>query len=341
MEDEMDGQWNQNQQQGNPNQQGNPWQQQGNSWQQQGGQFQQGNSWQQQGNQFQQANTYMGSANYGVGLEPEKAPNIFQQFALAFVPPKYNLLTKVKVGSMIGFVTLLVLIATVLSFISLAVEFSSINMEEVASALPDFEIKNGRMYLDEDFWYDEDGLFVYMTENIDGFNYEDAADLAAEGYDNILLVGRDRLSLMQNTEYQQLDFRDFGSTLEISRSWIVTKLVPFMLAAVAIAYVFFFVGRVLWYFFCAMIYMLIGMAIAAIVRKHIETGELFRIAVYAKVLFFVIATVISLMPFVNFAFPLWFRIAATTAFMAFAIAKLPNSNLNVTPPMQMGGQGWQ
>lgn len=341
MEDEMDGQWNQNQQQGNPNQQGNPWQQQGNSWQQQGGQFQQGNSWQQQGNQFQQANTYMGSANYGVGLEPEKAPNIFQQFALAFVPPKYNLLTKVKVGSMIGFVTLLVLIATVLSFISLAVEFSSINMEEVASALPDFEIKNGRMYLDEDFWYDEDGLFVYMTENIDGFNYEDAADLAAEGYDNILLVGRNRLSLMQNTEYQQLDFRDFGSTLEISRSWIVTKLVPFMLAAVAIAYVFFFVGRVLWYFFCAMIYMLIGMAIAAIVRKHIETGELLRIAVYAKVLFFVIATVISLMPFVNFAFPLWFRIAATTAFMAFAIAKLPNSNLNVTPPMQMGGQGWQ
>lgn len=283
----------------------------------------------------------MGSANYGVGLEPEKAPNIFQQFALAFVPPKYNLLTKVKVGSMIGFVTLLVLIATVLSFISLAVEFSSINMEEVASALPDFEIKNGRMYLDEDFWYDEDGLFVYMTENIDGFNYEDAADLAAEGYDNILLVGRNRLSLMQNTEYQQLDFRDFGSTLEISRSWIVTKLVPFMLAAVAIAYVFFFVGRVLWYFFCAMIYMLIGMAIAAIVRKHIETGELLRIAVYAKVLFFVIATVISLMPFVNFAFPLWFRIAATTAFMAFAIAKLPNSNLNVTPPMQMGGQGWQ
>lgn len=324
----MDGQWNQNQQQGNPNQQGNPWQQQG-------------NSWQQQGNQFQQANTYMGSANYGVGLEPEKAPNIFQQFALAFVPPKYNLLTKVKVGSMIGFVTLLVLIATLFLFGSLMLELSSIDMEEVTAALPDFEIKNGRMYLDEDFWYDEDGLFVYMTENIDGFNYEDAADLAAEGYDNILLVGRDRLSLMQNTEYQQLDFRDFGSTLEISRSWIVTKLVPFMLAAVAIAYVFFFVGRVLWYFFCAMIYMLIGMAIAAIVRKHIETGELFRIAVYAKVLFFVIATVISLLPFVNFAFPLWFRIAATTAFMAFAIAKLPNSNLNVTPPMQMGGQGWQ
>lgn len=242
---------------------------------------------------------------------------------------------------MIGFVTLLVLIATAISFILLAVEFSSIDMEEVASALPDFEIKNGRLYLDEDFWYDDDGLFVYMTEDIDGFNYEDAADLAAEGYYNILLVGRDRLSLMQNTEYQQLDFEDFGNSLEISRSWIVTKLVPFMLVAVAIAYVFYFVGRVLWYFLCAAIYMLIGMAIAAIASKHIETGELFRIAVYSKVLFFVIATLISLLPFVDFAIPFWIRAAATIAFMAFAIVKLPGRKLNTAPPMQMGGQGWQ
>lgn len=318
----MDGQWNQNQQQGNPYQQANPNQQ--------------------QGNPYQQANPYMGGgANYGVGLEPEKAPNILQQFVFAFVPPKYNLLTKVKVGSMIGFVTLLVLIATVLSFISLAVEFSSIDMEEVASALPDFEIKNGRMYLDEDFWYDEDGLFVYMTEDIDGFDYEDAADLAAEGYYNVLLIGRDRLSMMQNTEYQQFDFKDLGNSLEISRSWIVNKLVPFILVVVAIAYVFFFVGRALWYFLCAAVYMLIGMAIAAIASKHVETGDLFRIAVYSKVLFFVIATVISLLPFVNVAIPLWFRIAATIAFMAFAIVKLPGRKLNTAPPMPMGGQGWQ
>lgn len=282
----------------------------------------------------------MGGANYGGGLEPEKAPNIFRQFLLAFVPTKYSALTKVKVGSMIGFVTLLVLIATAFSFISLALELSSIDMEEVAEALPDFEVKSGRLYLDEDFVFDEGGVFIYMTEDIDGFSYEDAADLAAEGYQNIMLIGRDRLSIMQNTEYQQLDFKDLGS-LAISRSWIVTKFVPFILVVVAIAYVFFFVGRVLWYFLCAAIYMLIGMAVAAIASKHIETGELFRIAVYSKVLFFVIATVISLLPFVDFAIPFWFRVAVTTAFMAFAIVKLPGRNLNSAPPMPMGGQGWQ
>ncbi len=282
----------------------------------------------------------MGGANYGGSLEPEKAPNILKQFLLAFVPTKYSALTKVKVGSMIGFVTLLVLIATAFSFISLALELSSVDMEEVADALPDFEVKSGRLYLDEDFVFDEGGVFIYMTEDIDGFSYEDAADLAAEGYQNIMLIGRDRLSIMQNTEYQQLDFKDLGS-LAISRSWIVTKFVPFILVVVAIAYVFFFVGRVLWYFLCAAIYMLIGMAVAAIASKHIETGELFRIAVYSKVLFFVIATVISLLPFVDFAIPFWFRVAVTTAFMAFAIVKLPGRKLNSAPPMPMGGQGWQ
>lgn len=282
----------------------------------------------------------MGGVNYGGSLELEKAPNILKQFLLAFVPTKYSALTKVKVGSMIGFVTLLVLIATAFSFISLALELSSVDMEEVADALPDFEVKSGRLYLDEDFVFDEGGVFIYMTEDIDGFSYEDAADLAAEGYQNIMLIGRDRLSIMQNTEYQQLDFKDLGS-LAISRSWIVTKFVPFILVVVAIAYVFFFVGRVLWYFLCAAIYMLIGMAVAAIASKHIETGELFRIAVYSKVLFFVIATVISLLPFVDFAIPFWFRVAVTTAFMAFAIVKLPGRKLNSAPPMPMGGQGWQ
>lgn len=330
----MDGQFNQNQQQGNPyQQQGNPYQQQGNPYQQQGNPYQQqGNPYQQQGSPYQQQ---------GNPYQQEKAPNIFQQFVLAFVPTKYSGLTKVKTGSMIGFVTLLVLIATLFSFLSLTLELSSIDMEEVTAALPDFAIKNGRLYLDEDFWYDEDGLFVYMTEDIDGFSYEDAAEMAAEGYSNILLVGRDRLSLMQNTEYQQLDFKDLGNSLEISRSWIVTKMVPFLLVVVAIAYVFFFVGRVLWYFLCAAIYMLIGMAVAAIVSKHIETGELFRIAVYSKVLLFVIATVISLLPFVDFAIPFWIRSVATIAFMAVAIAKLPDRKLNTAPPMPMGGQGWQ
>ena len=47
----------------------------------------------------------------------QKAPNIFKQFCLAFVPAGYDRLAKVKIGSMIGFVTLLALVATLISVI--------------------------------------------------------------------------------------------------------------------------------------------------------------------------------------------------------------------------------
>ena len=66
----------------------------------------------QQGNPYQQPNPYMnngygnygGPYNYGGNPEPQKAPNIFQQFYISFIPPQYNRMTKVKTGSMIGFV---------------------------------------------------------------------------------------------------------------------------------------------------------------------------------------------------------------------------------------------
>lgn len=337
-EEEMDHQFNQNNQQSSDYWQGNG-NQQGNAYQQ-GNTYQQGNFYQ-QGNTYQQGNSYMGNngANYGGGFEPEKAPNIFQQFVLAFVPTKYSRLTRVKTGSMIGFVTLLALIATVISFFSFALEISAIDMEEVADSLPDFSVRNGQLHLDEDFCYDEGGVFIYMTEDIDEFYYEDAEELADEGYQNILLIGRDRLSLMQNHEYQQLNLSDLGS-LEISRTWIVTKLIPLVLIFAVIGYVIFFVGRVLWYFLCAAVYLLIAMLISTVMNKHLETGALFRTAVYAKVFMFVIVTFINLLPLTGFSIPFLLRVAATVVFMSFAIAKLPGGRLHTAPPMPMG-QGWQ
>ena len=189
----MDNQFNQ-QPGSDPNQQGNYYQQ--------GNFYQQGN-YSQQGNLYQQGN-YSSGGNF----EPQKAPNIFQQFAFSFVPPLYERLTRVKTGSMIGFVTLLVLAATLLSFASTMAAFSSINMKELAEELPDFELTGGQLHMGEEFLFDEGNVFVYITDEIDSFSYEDAAMMADEGYKDILLVGRDRLSIMQHWEYQQLDFSD-------------------------------------------------------------------------------------------------------------------------------------
>lgn len=283
-------------------------------------------------NYNQQSNPYMdngygnsgSSYNYGSAPEPQEAPNIFQQFVLAFVPPQYSRLTKVKTGSMIGFVTLLTLIATILSAISLVISFSSIGGKNWMDALPDFEVDGGRLYIEEDFLYDQSGAYIYLTDDIDGFSYDDASALARQGYRNIILAGRDRLSVMQNGEYQQIDFKNLGSDVEISKDWIVEIIMPVMVVVIILAYIIFFVGRTLWYFLCAAVYSLIAQLISMIMKKLQPSDVLFRTAVYSKVLMFVVALLLELIPFVSISIPGILRIAITIAFMGFVIAKLPD-----------------
>lgn len=269
---------------------------------------------------------YQQTDYYGGNPEPEKAPNIFQQFVLAFIPPQYNRLMKVKTGSMIGFVTLLALIATILSFVSFAFSFAAIDGSGWSDAIPDFEVSDGRLYIDGDYEFDESGMYVYITDEISGFTYDEASRIASRGYRNIILIGRDRISIMQNGEYQQGDFRNLGDDLEISKDWIVNTFMPLVMGFVTVGYLFFFVGRVFWYFLCAAVYLLFALIIASILKKQLSAGELFRTAVYSKVLMFVVMTFLDLIPFVGNFVPFILRVAITVGFMAFAIAKLPDRN---------------
>lgn len=283
-------------------------------------------------NYNQQPNPYMnngygnygGPYNYGGNPEPQKAPNIFQQFCLSFIPPQYNRLTKVKTGSMIGFVTFLAFISAVIIFASFLIIFKAMNMSEWADQLPDFEIREGQLYTERDFEFDEKPVYIYMTDDVNEFSYEDAYELGNEGYWNIILVGRDRLSLMQNGQYQQADFSDFGSSMVIDKDWFVDMIISFVKVFFVMGFVIFFVGRVFWYFLCAAVYLLIAMFIASVMmKKQLSTGTLFRVAVYSKVLMFVVATFLSVFSLAGVSIPFLFRVAVTVVFMGFAIAKLP------------------
>ncbi|MDE5597871.1 MAG: DUF1189 domain-containing protein, partial [Lachnospiraceae bacterium] len=258
--------------------------------------------------------------NYGGNPEPQKAPNIFQQFVLSFIPPQYNRLTKVKTGSMIGFVTLLSFVSTVIIFAFLLIVVKTLNMSEWVDQIPDFEVREGQFHIEEDFEFDMAPAYIYLTDDVSEFSFEDAYELADEGYWNIILVGRDRLSLMQNGQYNQADFSDLDSDIVIDKDMFIGTVISFMKVFVVMGFVIFFVGRIFWYFLCAAVYLLIAMFIASVMmKKQLSTGTLFRVAVYSKVLMFVVATFLD----ISVSIPFLFRVAVTVVFMGFAIAKLP------------------
>ncbi|MCM1386993.1 MAG: DUF1189 domain-containing protein [Bacillus sp. (in: Bacteria)] len=264
---------------------------------------------------------YGGPYQYGGNQEPQKAPNIFQQFVLSFVPTKYDRLIKVKTGSMIGFVTLLVLVSTILLFIGL---FLPMHMSDWINEIPDFTIQGGKLSVEEEFMYDDGMNFIQITDDTESFSYDDAYQLALEGYRNIMLVGQNGMSVMQNGQYQQLNFADFSS-LAINKSALIDALAPIMTFGIIIVCIIFFVGRTFWYFICAAVYLLFAMLIAYMLKKQYEMGTLFRTAVYSKVLMYVVETLLNMVPFAFLSVPFALRAVITVVFMGYAIMKLPES----------------
>lgn len=272
----------------------------------------------------------MDSNNFNNMQQPQKAPNIFKQFVLAFVPTQYGRLAKVKTGSMIGFVVLLALIATIIEFVRFtAVVLPLVNKLETSDAIPDFSVRNGELSLSQEVIFDQDGMFIYITDEVDKFTRQETEFLEDNGYVQILLLSRTNMVVVNNNQYQEMKWSEFGNTAAIDKEWLINTLMPVVWVFVIVGYVFYFVGRVFWYFFCAAIYLLIGLIIASVMNKKVSGGALYRAAVYSKVFMFVIMTAIGLIPFISILFPAilrsTLRIVATSVFMGIAISKLPDN----------------
>ncbi|MCM1326887.1 MAG: DUF1189 domain-containing protein [Bacteroidales bacterium] len=275
-------------------------------------------------NQFnngQQPNPYFND-NSGY-QQPQKAPNIFRQLAFSFVPPKYERLTKVKTGSMIGFVTLLALVVTIVEFIIFSVGFALITKPETLEEyIPEFSLKNGELSISEEVVLDQATMLIYITDEQDYFTRDEVQALIDKGYTQVMLVGKKNFALMQNEYFSQISYKDLGSDFSIDKDWAINELPPIVWICCAIGYVFYFVGRIFWYFICAAAYLLLGLIICSAIGKKVSEGALYRVAVYAKVPMFLIALLFSMIPFVGSGLLTLVRPIVTIALMVFAIQKL-------------------
>lgn len=251
--------------------------------------------------------------------EAEKAPNIFQQFAYAFVPPKYRSLAKVKTGSMIAFVTVLVLVFALASLAKFAVSFFAMgDMEAILDEIPDFELSGGVFSIEEPYVLDEGDSFIWVTDEVYEFDYDDIRYLVnEEGYNQVVLIAQKGIYLYNNREYQELMFDDIRN-VTFNKDWIANTLMPLIGVGVVIGYLLGFVFGTLWYFGCAAIYLLIAMLIAAIMSRKLPAGGLFRAAVYSKVFMYVIVKVLGLLP-LAVSIPFWIRVLLTIVFLCFAV----------------------
>lgn len=255
-------------------------------------------------------NTY----NYQNNTQPpQKSPNIFKSFVYSFIPKKYRQLMNVKTGGMIGFVTLLMLVVTLINFAVFGFSY----MREFGHEFPDIVIRDGQLHIDNNFLYKTNRMYLFITDEVDEYSYEDAKALADSGYSQILLAGRDKLAYMQYREYEEISFSDIAGVGEelVIKDWFKENLLPLLYVFIIIVFVIFFIFSVLWYFLCSAIYLLFGMLIANAFGKTLRAGQIFRIAVYSKVPVYILALFVQAASLMHSSLPVYIRIIITLVFM--------------------------
>lgn len=256
-------------------------------------------------------NTY----NYQDNTQPpQKSPNIFKAFVYSFIPDKYRQLMNVKTGGMIGFVTLLMLVATLINFVVFGFSY----MREFGDEFPDIVIRDGQLHIDKNFLYKtKNRTYVFITDEVDEYSYADVKNLADSGYTQILLAGRDKLSYMRYGEYEEIYFSDIAGVGEelVMKDWFKENLMPVLYVIIIIVFVVFFIFSVLWYFLCSAIYLLFGMLIANAYGKSLRAGQIFKIAVYSKVPVYILALFVQSASLMHSSMPVYIRIIITLIFM--------------------------
>ena len=255
--------------------------------------------------------------------EPSKSkrPNILKQFGYSFLPHRYKELATVKIGSMVGFVTLLSFVSTLcILTVFLSTFVARGGADGFLNWIPEFELRNGILSLEEDCVKGIGSSCIYLSDQTDGFTLDDMEHLYDQGYRNVLLGGREKYIIMNRRNYTDGYYTEFGDDFELNRKIVVEKLTPFLWIGFGIGHFIFFVGRTFWYFGCAALYYLAALLITTLLHRKIPTGTLFRVAVYAKVPVFVVRTF-----WTAFYLSGIFRITITAGLMAFAIRHLLNS----------------
>ena len=257
-------------------------------------------------------------------IQTKKAPNIFKQFIFSFIPPKYAELANTKVGSMILMVCIVVLFMSSLLFVVGIWEEGGIN--EMIGMFPDFEVRNGELFIEEPYFDDENNNVWYITDEIEEFHYEDVEYYLNQGNEKVVLIGRYNVCLYEDGEFKEESLEEFGDDI-FSNEDIEESVYPFVYIMFLGSVLIVFAGKVCWYFICSAIYLLIGMLLAKIMGKKISNVNTFKAAVYAKIPFFVIANIIKLfgIGFGVMAIP---RELLTLIFLAFCIKHLPQKQKN-------------
>jgi hypothetical protein len=219
--------------------------------------------------------------------------NFFEQIKYAVTKPtKYYQLTKTSGGRLTGFVFLFVLITSL--FLITPVLYYMVGPNGLTDflnhKLPDFELSNGTLQVDNRV-EEKDGMYyVLIDTNIEKFTTDDVNN----GYFSAILISKTNMITYQYGQTHNIEFSKLGK-MHIDNG-IIKVIMPFIYLAMIISVIFIYLFMVGFYFFTALCYSIVGIIVTAVSHFEIKYSRIFKTAIYGKVTTSILSSILMLLP---------------------------------------------
>lgn len=160
--------------------------------------------------------------------------------------------------------------------------------------LPDFELEDGYLWIDESFELDDDEIYVCIDTDPEYYFY-DAEEMEEylEDYPQALLMDSEKIILKDDGEVVGMYYSDLG--VDFSKDDLI-GWVPAAYIITAIVMICIYIWDALMFFLGVVIVGLVGMIAASCMKCELTFGQLYMIGVYSRTLPLIIKAVLSFLP---------------------------------------------
>lgn len=244
----------------------------------------------------------------------------FRQIGTAVARPKqYERFLPLSIGRVIAFVLLFTLIT---SFVGnhLVFVFSQIFGDSYKDMFkkyaPEFILEDGILtVLSDPLHYDDGTTLVIVNSDTESFDTAYAQGYLDQGYMAVYLFGRTNMIMASGEQITTYLYSELSKD-NLDKEGLY-DYIPSLYLLYALSGLFNYLAALFFYFFGALILMLVGGMIMSIWRVRLSYGELFTFGVYAKVLFEIVAAVLEAL---GLTVPMRFFIGIITGFVYVCIA---------------------
>lgn len=267
--------------------------------------------------------------------------NIFKEMAFSVYNFKsYKEFLNNRKSKVFGFGLMVMLIYFTVTMVAPFVKFMAETdgiANEMDDVIPDFELEDGTLWVQEVIEFEENGTYVYIDTDPEYYFYD--ADEMKEylyEYSEVILMDSEKVIIKSDGQVKGAYFSELD--VEFSKQDLL-DLVPVIHLCIGIFFVLAYIWMTGLYFFGVLFVALLGMIAASCMKKDLTFGQLYLLGIYSRTLPLIIKAVLSFLP-VGIPFFFIINFGISLAIIVCAIGGMNEKQLQQPLEFTSGSNGY-